>query len=519
MATGDLPGSFSGRDPAGVYDRDAAHAQRVVYDTLLTYSYTPAAPQVVVPDLATSVPEPTDSGRTYTFNLRAGIRYSTGRVVRASDLVRGVARALVSPRGRPDFYAGILGGQACIDHHDAPCDLSRGVVADDRARRVTFHLRAPDPQFLQKLTLLVVPAPAGTPPRTLTSPLPGTGPYRVDAATDGRHFVLSRNTYFREWSAAAQPAGFPDRITWFTVADARAAADAVRRGRADLAELTPLGVSGKEGGRLVDALRVEMPTRVHRTAVQGIAFGVLNSARPPFDRLRARQAVNYAVDRTEAVRVLGGPSVGTETCQIMPPTMPSYERYCPYTLGRSDGSYRAPDLAKARRLVKASGTYGMKVTVTDVVGDYYPPLEAYLARVLRRIGYQASVHRLPDTRRNEEYFLDPRSGIQVETGGWFADFPLPSNFYELLACGAGGYPTGYCNKGLDRRAARATTMLQSDPGAALRAWTRIDREMTDEAALVPVSSFDDWWLSSKRIGNYQSGGTYVGPLLSQLWVR
>ncbi len=62
-------------------------------------------------------------------------------------------------------------------------------------------------------------------------------------------------------------------------------------------------------------------------------------------------------------------------------------------------------------------------------------------------------------------------------------------------------------------------MLQSDPGAALRAWTRIDREMTDEAALVPVSSFDDWWLSSKRIGNYQSGGTYVGPLLSQLWVR
>ncbi len=209
VATGDLPGSFSGRDPAGVYDRDAAHAQRVVYDTLLTYSYTPAAPQVVVPDLATSVPEPTDSGRTYTFNLRAGIRYSTGRVVRASDLVRGVARALVSPRGRPDFYAGILGGQACIDHHDAPCDLSRGVVADDRARRVTFHLRAPDPQFLQKLTLLVVPAPAGTPPRTLTSPLPGTGPYRVDAATDGRHFVLSRNTYFREWSAAAAAGRIP----------------------------------------------------------------------------------------------------------------------------------------------------------------------------------------------------------------------------------------------------------------------------------------------------------------------
>ena len=234
----------------------------------------------------------------------------------------------------------------------------------------------------------MVPAPAGTPPRTLTSPLPGTGPYRVDAATDGRHFVLSRNTYFREWSAAAQPAGFPDRIRWFTVADARAAADAVRRGRADLAELTPLGVSGKEGGRLVDALRVEMPTRVHRTAVQGIAFGVLNSARPPFDRLRARQAVNYAVTAPR-------PCGSSEARPWGPRPARSCRRPCRRTalLSLHAGPLRRqlpgpPISPRPAASCKASGTYGMKVTVTDVVGDYYPPLEAYLARVLRRIGYR-----------------------------------------------------------------------------------------------------------------------------------
>ena len=91
------------------------HAVRVVYDSLLAYHYTSADPQVFVPDLATSVPEPTEGGRTYTFNLRPGIRYSTGELVKASDLVRGVQRALRASADRPDFYAGIVGGQACID--------------------------------------------------------------------------------------------------------------------------------------------------------------------------------------------------------------------------------------------------------------------------------------------------------------------------------------------------------------------------------------------------------------------
>jgi ABC-type transport system substrate-binding protein len=516
VATGDLPGSFSGRDPAGAYDRDALHAERIVYDGLLTYNYTQAAPQVLVPDLATSVPEPTDGGRTYTFNLRPGIRYSTGREVKASDFVRGVTRALFASQGRPDFYAGIVGGQACIDH-EAACDLNRGVVADDAARRVTFHLRAPDPQFLHKLTLLVVPAPPGTPLRRLTSPMPGTGPYRFAASTGHKRFVLSRNRYFREWSAAAQPAGFPDRIIWAKVADARAAGDAVRHGRADLAELTPLGANGWQGGRLVDDLRIDMPTRLHRSVLQGVAFGVLDSARPPFDKLRARQAFNYAVDRTEVVRILGGPSVTVETCQLIPPGFPSYQRYCPYTLGRSDGVYRAPELAKARHLVKASGTFGAKVTVTDMVGDYNPPLETYFAQVLRQIGYKVTLRRIPDTPRNEDFFNDPRSGIQVETGGWFADFPLPSNFYDLVSCPGAGYPANHCDRELDRRAAAATAMLATDPGAALRAWTRIDHEVTDQAALVPVANFVTWWVTSKRVGNYQSGD--VGPLLSQLWAR
>ena len=90
-------------------------AVRVIYDGLLAYHYTSADPQVLVPDLATSMPESTDGGKTFIFNLRPGIRYSTGDEVKASDFARGVKRALRPRRRRPGFYAGIVGGQACID--------------------------------------------------------------------------------------------------------------------------------------------------------------------------------------------------------------------------------------------------------------------------------------------------------------------------------------------------------------------------------------------------------------------
>ncbi|MDX6299764.1 MAG: hypothetical protein QOF53_978, partial [Nocardioidaceae bacterium] len=235
VAAGPLPGHNSGIDPANVYDLTTGHAIRAVYDGLLAYHYASADSQVLVPDLATSVPEPTDGGRTYTFNLHPGVRYSTGRRVKASDFARGVQRALFAREGNSGFYAGIVGGQACIDDHRT-CDLSKGVVADDAEGRVTFHLTAPDPQFNHKLTLLVVPAPPGTPMHTIATPLPGTGPYRIASYVPDKRFTLARNPYFHEWSAGAQPAGFVDGMVWAKVADARAAADAVTQGRADLAE-------------------------------------------------------------------------------------------------------------------------------------------------------------------------------------------------------------------------------------------------------------------------------------------
>jgi ABC-type oligopeptide transport system substrate-binding subunit len=180
-------------------------------------------------------------------------------------------------------------------------------------------------------------------------------------------------------------------------------------------------------------------------------------------------------------------------------------------------------LTKARALVRASGTRGAKVTVIDVVGDFHGDgsLEQYDVDVLRSIGYRATLRRLPDTPANKNFFYDPRSGIQVESGIWIADFPVPWSFYEIVACATNDIasPFAYCNPALDRRARRAAALQQTEPGAALRAWSRIDRELTDQAPMVPTANLILWWLTSERVGNYQNGTDQIGPLLSQIWVR
>lgn len=174
IASNLMPGHGEDLDPAHVYFFPTVEPQAAVYDGLVALRQANAA-NTLVPDLAEAIPQPADGGRTYTFIVRPGIRYSTGAVVHAGDFALGLRRALVIGSGRPDFYANVLGAGNCDPQH-VHCDLSRGVTVDEAGRRVTFHLAAPDPEFLYKLAWFVYPSPPDAPLTPVTSPLPGTGP-------------------------------------------------------------------------------------------------------------------------------------------------------------------------------------------------------------------------------------------------------------------------------------------------------------------------------------------------------
>lgn len=498
-------------DPAVAYSPFVLELLRPVYDGLVAFRAAGSAAQTLVPDLATELPRPSDGGRTYVFTLRSGIRYSDGRGVRASDFVLGTRRALLAKLGAPEFFASIVGARGCIDHPDFPnlCDLSSGVVADDASGRVTFHLAAADPEFLYKLTLFIVATPPGTPvsDQSLT-PVPSTGPYMVTKVAPSGDLTLSRNPYFAQWSFPAQPSGYPDvivRRTWPTRAEAGAD---VLAGSADVADV------------LVPGFAVAHPSQTHRFDTRNTDFVYLNHHVAPFDDVRVRRALNYAVDRRELVRLYGqGDGFATLTCQMIPPGFPSYRRYCPYQSGPADGPYLGPDPARARELVKESGTSGMTIVIHALPGPgIYAAFPSHLATILTGLGYVVRIEDIPAEVVNADIRQPPYSTYQLFTQlGWLADYPVASSFYTAIA-GCGRPTNVYCNPTIDASARRAYALEGSDPNASLAAWTAVDRQLTDDAAFVALGNHGGTQVVSERVGNYQAMPG-LGAILSQLWVK
>ena len=488
------------------------------YDGLTAFRRSAgAAGLTLVPDLAMRLPRSTAGGTTYTFTLRRGIRYSNGNLVRASDFRRGIQRQL-SFGNHPDYYEGVLGGSACR-RHPKRCDLSAGIVTDDAAGRVTFRLIQADPDFLYKLALInASPAPPGTPDRAISRApfLPGTGPYMISQVRPGKSFTLVRNPYFRQWSYAAQQAGYPSVIRHELVASQSAQESAVIAGRGDLAFLESSDLQ---------SLAVRYPARVYSGLKNGTQYASLNTRQPPFTNLKARQAVNYAIDRARLLQLYRfAAGQATVTCQMLPSDFPGHQAYCPYTAGTGDGAWHGPDMEKARRLARESGTMNMPVTVWSQDDRLGKAAGSYLVGLLDDLGYRARLHAVsPD-----QFFADiynPRLTIQVSImAGWGADYPAPSTFFgPLLSCQSADQPgtqnlARFCEPHVDALASQAQAAQLTDPAAARRLWAQADRIVTDQAPYVPVLNAGSAGFVSSRVGNYQESPVY-GLLVDQMWVR
>jgi YVTN family beta-propeller protein len=509
-------------DPVHLYTPGVG-TPAAVYDGLVAFRKAGGAQgETLVPDLAVRLPRPADGGTTYTFTLRRGIRYSNGALVRASDFRRGIQREL-SFGDYPPYYEGILGGQAC---HRNPrrCDLTAGIVTNDAAGTVTFHLGQADPDFLYKLALLIAaPAPPGAAGHLMDRApfLPGTGPYMISHYGPKSSLTLVRNPYFRQWSYAAQPAGYPNVIRIERMTDPRKEQSAVAAGRADLVAVTDDGLQYR-------SLAIRYPARVHSGLKLGTVFVFLNIRQPPFTSLKARQAINYAIDRGQIIQLLhlSSPGEATPTCQILPADFPSYQRYCPYTAGAKDGAWHGPDLAKAVRLAHESGTTHVPITVWTSNDFGGKAVGSYLVRMLKDLGYRAKLRTVSDgrfyaTARNA------RNKIQLGLTGWLPDIPSSSQFFlPVLTCRSFYQdPTStdnlaeFCDPHADQLASEAQAAQQTDPPAARKLWAQADRVVTDQAPWVPVFNRSSTWFVSARVRNCQESPYYAGPLLDQMWVR
>jgi peptide/nickel transport system substrate-binding protein len=491
-------------DPKINYTLQYWQVYQYVYDGLVTFKPAAGAEGfIIVPDLADAMPVPRDGGKTYVFKLRKGISFADGRAVTVKDVVSSFQRIFkVSSPTAGSFYNGIVGADACLKI-PATCTLDGGVVGDESAGTVTIHLVAPDAEFLDKLAVPhAVILPADTPPRDMGStPIAGTGAYMFAAYDPNKQLKIVRNPHFKEWSKEAQPDGYPDEIHYDFGLTGQAQITAIENGQADWTFNQP------PPDRLAE-IGTKYKDQVHISTLTAIWYAPMNTNLPPFNNLKARQAVNFAIDRNAAVKLFGGTALAQPACQVLPPGFPGYEPYCPYTLNPG-AKWSAPDLARARQLVAESGTAGQKVTIIVSDSTAAQSLGTYLQSVLNSIGYDASVKSISGNIQFT-YIQNTSNKVQISVSLWNQDYPAASDFLNVLFGCASFHPgsdssiniAGFCDKAIDAKMQHALATGVTDPVAANREWAAIDKLVTDQAPAAVLFTPKNVDFVSKRVKHF-----------------
>src|SRR2546423_5312681 len=159
----------------------------------------------------------------------------------------------------------------------------------------------------------------------------------------------------------------------------------------------------------------------------------MNTQVYPFNKLKVRQAVEYAINRPAMIKAVFG-GLGRATQNVLPPGYPSFHALHLYTYNPG----------KARALIKAAGANGVSVTVWGrQVSDSIKATELY-ASYLDKIGLKTSVKLLP---RSTYYTTIGTRATKAQTGWarWLEDYPNPIDWFDILVNGEHLHATGHNN--------------------------------------------------------------------------
>lgn len=457
-------------DPGLQYTVAAQQLLWNVYDGLVGYRHLPgAAGATVVPLLAQSLPTISADGKNYKFTLRPNLKYSNGQPVKASDFRYSIERDFKINSPGVGFYSAIAGADQFSKTKKGHVT---GIVTNDANRTIEIKLTTPRGDFLNILTLTFSAlVPSGTPASDQSlKHIPSTGPYMIQSYTPNRSFTLVRNPSFKGDNIPDQPAGNPDKVEGKIITDGSAALQSVLSGQSDY-DFQPIPNDRLPGVQKQFSERLKFYTSANTY------YFFLNQRVAPFSNIKARQAVQYAIDHKALIQLFGG--LGIPTQNILPPNYPGYQKINPYT----------HDEAKAKQLVQQSGTAGTKIVVW---GDNTPPsstVAQYLSDVLNKIGYKASVK----VTTHQVYFqLIGNQKTKAQTGwaDWYQDYPHPADWFDTLFNGERIAPTHNNNYGnVDDKAANAQIdKLRQEPvnASSNAGWAKVDKKLVvDDSAAVP----------------------------------
>jgi peptide/nickel transport system substrate-binding protein len=423
--------SFPGYlDPALDYDAEGWTAMSDVYIPLLTYKHAEGPEGAeVIPGLAKEMPKISNGGKTYTLFLRPGLKYSNGRPVRASDFPYTVERMFKLNSGGSVFYTKIVGAERFAETKQGGIP---GIRTNDKTGEIAIDLTAPSGTFTDELGLMfVAPVPQGTPNEDLTAdPAPATGPYMITGSRPGRGWEYARNPYWAKANSQAMPeypSGHVDRAKVTVIRNPQTQVNDIEQGTYDWMQNPP------PASRYAEVKERYEGSQFKEQPINSTYYFWMNTTKPPFNDLKVRQAVNYAIDPAALERIYAGQIVATH--QILPPEMPGYRRIDLYP----------HSMSKARELIQEANPSDMSVTVWTDTESPHDEAGEYYEDVLRQLGFSTSLRTISaDTYPT---VVGNASTPDLDTGwaNWFQDYPHPNDFFQPLLAGESILPTNNSN--------------------------------------------------------------------------
>jgi peptide/nickel transport system substrate-binding protein len=464
------------QDPQLGYEATGWEARYNVYIPLLTYAHAEGkAGTKVIPGLAEDLPKITDGGKTYTLTLRKGLKYSDGTPVKASDAKFAIQRIFdTNSKGIP-LYTNIVGAE---DYEAGKAKDISGIEPNDKTGQIVFHLVNPDGTFVFELGLqFTAPVPPDSPGKyDPSNPIPSTGPYHFTEITPGKSWTQERNPFWEKNNAkilSDLPGGHVDKITSTVVTNFSSATTQVEQNKADdLTDPPPTDRLGEVQSRY--------PDRFQKQPTVSTYYYYMNTQAPPFDDIKVRQAVNFAIDREAIQRIYGGLQEPTEN--VLPPTMAGYEKLNQYP----------HDMAKAKQLIKEANPSDKDITVwtdTDTPND---KAGEYLQSVLKDLGFNAKLKIVNGSVYFDVIGNQKTADNDIGWNDWFEDFPHPNDFFDPLLNGENIAQVGNLNTGLYDNPAvnKKINELAQKPltPAVEKEYAALDKQVMEDAPWAPFGT-------------------------------
>jgi peptide/nickel transport system substrate-binding protein len=405
-------------DPALSYTVNGWEPQWLVYTPPITYKRAEGKEGTeLIPGVAEEMPKVSEDGKTVTFTMRKGLKFSDGTPLKASDFEHTIKRVLNLESGATSFFLIIEGAQEYVDAGKADGDIS-GIETNDETGEVTITLTGPDGTILNVLAMNFAGlVPGDTPFKNLSAdPPPGIGPYMFTKSVPNREFVMEKNKNF---NIPGIPKGNIDTITTKIVKSAERQTQDVISGELDYMQDPP-------PPDLLPQVKAEYSDRYKTQPSVNTYYFFMNQKVPPFDKKEVRQAVNYGVDSRALSRLFGGRLA--PGCNFLPPGLPGHEELdpCPYGDPNEPG-----DLEKARQLITDAGVEGESVEVYTNNDENRPEIGQYLTDMLNKIGLKAKL-KVIDAGVYFQTVGNDKTKAAIGATNWFQDFPHPANFLFLI---------------------------------------------------------------------------------------